>query len=179
MFKSKYYYYLGFTLILFLVYLLCIFIFNLSPIPLLFVSVGFVFWLISYFTTKINYNIKLTGTIILYIIAVITWFIIINSKFSIGYKEIICCFAYSTLVLPLCLVRFKDKIFTNLLTLTTPFVLGMLVSSAFAMQTSDVSYLLYLTIGISIFSVLLLGTILLLNYLQKSNVPIVNSNANS
>lgn len=178
MIKGKYSY-LVFTIVLFLVYLLCIYLFNLSLVPLLFVTIAFVFWLISYFTTKINYNIKLTGTIILYIIAVITWFIIINSKFSIGYKEIICCFAYSTLVLPLCLVRFKDKIFTNLLTLTTPFVLGMLVSSAFAMQTSDVSYLLYLTIGISIFSVLLLGTILLLNYLQKSNVPIVNSNANS
>lgn len=81
--------------------------------------------------------------------------------------------------MPLCLVRFKDKIFTNLLTLTTPFVLGMLVSLAFVMQTSDVLYLLYLTIGISVFSVLLLGAILLLNYLQKSKVTIINSNTNS
>lgn len=81
--------------------------------------------------------------------------------------------------MPLCLVRFKDTIFTNLLTLTTPFVLGMLVSLAFVMQTSDVLYLLYLTIGISVFSVLLLGAILLLNYLQKSKVTIINSNTNS
>lgn len=83
MIKGKYSY-LVFTIVLFLVYLLCFFLLNLSPIPLLFVTIAFVFWIISYFTTKINYNVKLVVTIILYIIAVITWFIIINSKFSIG-----------------------------------------------------------------------------------------------